>query len=80
MGQSLLPSLIRTLVPLIVGHLLSIAFFADANVAGLTELVTLLVSGIYYLAVRVLEYYASKRFGWLLGWPNQPKYEVKGKA
>lgn len=82
--SSLLPSLLRTLVPLTVGWLLSLVlvdrvldFFdvvsADAEQA-LTAAVTAVLTFAYYLLVRLFEQYVSPRLGWLLGLAQQPAY------
>lgn len=82
MRSALLPSLIRTLVPLIVGWALSLPITpalldllqvttADATQA-LTAGVTAVVAGLYYLAVRMFEVYVRPKFGVLLGWASQP--------
>lgn len=74
--RSFLPSVLRTVVPLLVGY------FAAWPVAGLlglqddqiTNLVTLGVTVLYYAAVRALETYIGPRFGWLLGYAARPVY------
>ena len=70
----MLPSLIRTFVPILVGLLTSMAVFRDSDVGALSEVVTALVTAVYYLAARLLEHYASGSFGWLLGYPKAPVY------
>lgn len=82
MRPVLLPSLVRTLVPLIVGWVLSLPLTpavldllqvttGDATRA-LTAAVTAAVAGLYYLAVRLFEVHGRPRLGWLLGWASQP--------
>lgn len=71
----MLPSLLRTAVPLIVGYFLA---WPAAKLLGLTEdqitsLVTVVISALYYLAVRLLERVAPQ-FGWLLGYASAPVY------
>jgi hypothetical protein len=60
-------------VPLIVGYILSIAIFHGLDSGAVTGLVTVAITGLYYLAVRLLERVDSK-FGWLLGYAAQPRY------
>lgn len=78
MGNDLVPSLIRTYVPIIVG---TIAAFLTAHsmtldpssIAGLTAFLSGLFNALYYLVARVLES-RYPRLGWLLGSPKQPIY------
>lgn len=79
----MLPSLIRTLVPLIVQFL--VAQLARRGIdAGpyselLAQLVGALVAAIYYAGVRFLESH-RKAFGWLLGRPTAPSYDPPARA
>ena len=76
--RSFLPSVLRTVVPLIVGY------FAAWPVAGwfglqddqVTALVTVLVTAVYYLLVRVAETYLEPNLGWFLGWAGRPVYPL----
>lgn len=76
--RSFLPSVLRTVVPLLVGY------FAAWPVAGwfglqddqVTALVTVLVTAAYYLLVRVVETYVEPNAGWLLGWAGRPVYPL----
>ena len=73
---NLLPSILRTLTPLLV----SLALGWGAEKIGLTEetltaLATALVTAGYYVAARVLEEYVNPRFGWLLGAAKAPTYD-----
>ena len=75
MPSSLPPSIVRTLVPLIVAWLLS---WLPAELA-LTEgqlgtAVTLALAAVYYIAVRLVEVYVSPRVGVLLGSRQAPVY------
>lgn len=74
MPKTLLPSLIRTIVPIIVGALASIPIFRASDNVALSELVTALVTIAYYIIVRALEHYVTGSFGWLLGYPVAPAY------
>lgn len=78
-------SIVRTVVPIIVGAVLG--FFASANlpldpdVEGLlTTVVTLLLTTAYYVAVRLFETYVSPKIGWLLGWAKSPDSYSAGNA
>jgi len=72
-------SLVRTFTPIIVGAVLG--WFATAGIAldsefegAVTLLVSGVLSGIYYVAARLLETYVTPKFGWLLGLAKQPDY------
>lgn len=71
----LLKSLIRTIVPVIVGLILSVAVKAGLEIdpGQLTQVVDAIVIGLYYALVRFGE---SKHpgVGWLLGLPVSPQY------
>lgn len=72
---SLLPSILRTLVPLLVGYFAALPI---VRVLGLSNdqmvgLFTALVSAVYWLVVRLLEKVAPQ-FGWLLGYASPPVY------
>lgn len=75
------PSIVRTLVPLVVGLLVALAarwLGVELPEAALTEVVTVFVAGAYYAAVRVLEEHVSPVFGRVLlglGLGGQPRYE-----
>jgi len=74
--MNFLPSVLRTVVPLIVGALITIGIKAGFNIdeASVTPAITALVTAIYYVVVRYLETHASSQFGWLLGLASQPVY------
>lgn len=69
-------SIVRTVVPLIVGQILGL--LASWGIAGdlisepLEAVLTLGLSALYYVAVRVLETHVKPQFGWLLGLPKAP--------
>ncbi len=80
--KALYDSLVRTLVPIIVGAVLG--WFVSNNIAldpefelSLTVAITGAFQGVYYVAVRLFETYVSPRFGWLLGLAKTPKYTPK---
>lgn len=71
----MLTSVIRTVVPIIVGYLLSLPV---SNAMGLTDenltpAVSVLLSIAYYVAVRLIERH-KPAVGVLLGKPAQPVY------
>lgn len=82
-AMALLTSLIRTLVPLLVGTIVAWSTklgvpMAEADVATLVNgLVSFGVAALYYLVARLLEMFASSKFGWLLGFAKAPAYQVK---
>lgn len=57
MNNTLLPSIIRTFVPIIVGLLstLALRYGLDLDIDAFTELITALISLGYYAIARVLE-------------------------
>jgi hypothetical protein len=73
--SSLLPSVLRTVVPLLVGYFGALPV---VKALGLTDdqmvgLFTVLVAGLYWLVVRVAEK-ALPQAGWLLGYASPPVY------
>lgn len=73
------PSIIRTVVPWLVGLL--VAFLADHKLpideGTATAIVTTIVSTVYYAAVRLAETRLSPLWGWLLGSAKAPTYEAR---
>lgn len=69
-------SFTRTLVPLIVGYVVSLAarhgWHINDDQAAST--ITAVGAYLYYAAARFLETHASSKFGWLLGDARQPVY------
>mgnify|MGYP000843957471 CR=1 FL=1 len=68
-------SLIRTVVPFVVGWLISLPVVAWLGLTQeqVTAAVTVVIGAIYYLLVRIIE----RRFpswGWLLGMATAPTY------
>lgn len=74
--SNLRTSFIRTVVPMVVGALISIAahFHLVLPTESLTELVTALAGATYYAAVRFLEVKVSPKWGWLLVSKAKPVY------
>ena len=73
-------SLIRTIVPVIVGQVMMWAA-AQGIVDSTGQISALLITGltvlftaIYYWVIRFLETQVSSKFGWFLGVPKSPKY------
>lgn len=72
-------SLIRTVIPMVVGTVLTWlaakgVVVDDATSAGLVAFLTGLSSAAYYVIARQLEA-RFPQFGWLLGVPKTPNYK-----
>lgn len=70
-------SIVRTIVPLIVGGVIAwavgLGITVDPKFEVLTTtLLTGALTGLYYIAVRLLETYVTPKFGWLLGLAKSP--------
>lgn len=70
-------SVVRTVVPLAVGFVVtgfvSAGIELDPEFSGLlTNVLTLVLSAVYYTGARLLETYVTPRFGWLLLFPKSP--------
>ena len=83
--KSLFDSLVRTVVPLVVGAVVS--WFVTAGIVldpefegALTIAVTAGLTGVYYVVVRLLETYVTPKFGWLLGLAKEPVYVERVEA
>ncbi|MGQ3384550.1 hypothetical protein [Glutamicibacter sp. TV12E] len=70
-------STVRTIVPIVVGAVLG--WFTAVNVTvdpefekALAALLTLLLTTVFYVLVRLVETYVSPKFGWLLGYAKSP--------
>lgn len=68
-------SIVRTLVPVIVGFLLTLALRLGIQIdqATVTTVVQAVITGLYYVGVRFLEHYKPKA-GILLGKASPPSY------
>lgn len=80
--KAVFDSVVRTLVPIIVGFALSL--WAGAGIEpdpefapALGNALTLGFSALWYIGGRLLEVYVNPKFGWLLGLAKQPEYEKK---
>lgn len=80
LGATLLPSLIRTVVPTVYAMLIrwGVVSWLDPDDLFVTNLITILVTAVFYAGIRFLEAHKAQ-FGWLLGFPQQPVY-VKGEV
>lgn len=72
-------SLVRTVVPLIVGAviawLVKLGIPVDDDLSStLATLLTLVFTAVYYALVRLLETYVTPKFGWLLGFARKVEY------
>lgn len=79
-GATLLPSVLRTLVPMIYAFLVHkgvVAWFGFDE-ALTNNAITVVVTVLFYIVLRVAERYWDK-IGWLLGYGQQPVY-VKGEV
>lgn len=80
--KALWDSIVRTIVPIAVGAVLS--FFITRGIeldpefeGALFLVITGLLQGAYYIAVRLFEKYVSPKFGWLLGLAKAPAYPAE---
>lgn len=80
--KTLFDSIVRTLVPIIVGAV--IGFAVTNGIAldpefelALTLAITGAFQGLYYIVVRLFEKYVSPKFGWLLGLAKAPEYPTE---
>lgn len=81
-SAALLASLIRTVVPLVVGYIVAALtkWGVPVNADDVANLVNGFVSAglalAYYLLVRLAEVFGSSKFGWLLGFAKAPIYKA----
>lgn len=76
-AASLWASIVRTIVPILVGAVLGFAVANGIDVdpefeATLTSWLSVGFSGVYYIVVRLFEIYVSPKIGWLLGLAKAP--------
>ena len=76
-ASALWASIVRTFVPIIVGSVVgwfvTLGVTLDDQFSGLlTLVVSAALSGVYYVAVRLLETYVAPKLGWLLGLAKTP--------
>jgi hypothetical protein len=81
--RDLAPSIIRTLVPLVVQFVtaqLTRRGIDPGPYAGvISQLVGVVVAATYYAAVRILETRGRQAWGWLLGKPGAPTYAATAR-
>ena len=79
----LTPSIIRTVVPIIVAQVVAYAAGRGLDLGQwrgiLEQVIGAAAGGLYYAGVRILEVKIRPRFGWLLGTPKAPTYEATAK-
>lgn len=81
-ASAILASVVRTLVPILVGVIVSVAAKLNVDLdAGTAEtlvngLISAAISLLYYVIARVLELFQSSKFGWLLGFAKAPAYKA----
>lgn len=73
MGGNLSPSLVRTLIPLLFGGLLT-HYGISPEDPGVAVLLTGVISYAYYAAVRFLEVFGGPKWGYILGVAKSPGY------
>ena len=78
MVDKILASVIRTVVPVIVGLLVAglAKFGFHLTDDTFTGVITTAVKGAYYAAARWLEVKVNPAWGWLLGKAGAPKYDA----
>jgi len=65
---------VRTVVPVLVGLVITLALRAGVDLHGYAPEITSAVTAVYYSLARLAEEYLSPRFGWLLGVAAKPHY------
>lgn len=77
---TLLPSVLRTVVPIVYAALVrwGVVEWLDPDDAFVTNLIAVVVTMLFYVALRFAEQHWDK-IGWLLGYAKQPVY-VKGEV
>jgi hypothetical protein len=80
--KSVLPSLLRTVVPVVVAYLLGTPVVRALGLSDehVTALVTAALTLAYWAVVRALETYVAPQLGWLLGWGAAPVYVPPAEA
>lgn len=80
LGATLLPSVLRTVVPILYAMLVKWGVVNWLDVPSLLweNIITALVTTVFYIGLRLAERYQSQ-IGWLLGYAQQPVY-VSGEV
>lgn len=75
LGASLLPSVLRTVVPIIYAMLVKWGVVSWLDLPNLLweNVITAVVTTVFYVVLRLAERYQSQ-IGWLLGYAQQPVY------
>lgn len=73
-GTDLAKSYVRTVVPVVVGLVVSLALRAGVDLHGYAPEITAAVTVAYYTLARAAEHYLSRQFGWFLGAAGGPRY------
>lgn len=73
-AQTVLQSILRTVVPFAIGWLVTFLAVPDDVVGWLEQLLVVVIGTGYYALVRLLETYGSNAWGWFLGLAKQPAY------
>jgi len=78
MADKILASIVRTVVPVIVGVLVASAAKVGFHLTDdtFTGVVTTGVTALYYAGTRWLEVNVAPRWGWLLGRVGAPQYKA----
>jgi len=82
MADKILASVIRTVVPVVVGLLVAGGTRVGLHLTGdtFTAPITAGVTAVYYAGARWLEVHVGPKWGWLLGKAGAPKYPAQAVA
>lgn len=84
--SALWASIVRTLVPIIVGWVVSTLIGVGIDLdpefeVALTGFLTAAFGAVWYIGVRLLETYVTPKLGWLLGYAKAPvSYSAQSPA
>lgn len=71
---------VRTIVPILVGLVITLALKSGVDLHGYAPEITSAVTAVYYSGARLAEHYLSPKFGWLLGVAAAPRYTASAPA
>ena len=82
MPRSLPISIVRTVVPIIVGWVLGlpVADWLGLTADQATQVVSAALAAAWYIVWRLAEVYVTPRLGWALGVAQAPEYQPKHVA
>lgn len=82
MPKSLPISIVRTVVPIVVGWVLGlpIADWLGITAEQATQAVSAVLAAAWYVLFRLAEVYLTPRLGWFLGVASAPEYQPKHAA